>query len=837
MDEHTNAGSAPMTNTSGEAQEMESTQSLLEQALLAHWERRYADAKALYQNALNLDPGLLSGRVWYAILLAQQGWPGEAEAELACALEIEPALTATRLEIARNQEPNDDAILSLWGLLEIHRGNLTSAQKWFDLALRLNPDNTAALIWKAQAEANQGHLDVAEGLFRQAIQRRIADPAVHREYACLLVKTQRYPEAVEQVEAALELDPDDVETHQILDEVKATLERQREINRLVEIGYEALQAGQWEEALQQAEAVLAKVPDSTEAQALKAEAEAAQLREQIRKHLAEADRLMAEEDYEGATAELEAAQQLLPGDEEIQERLEAVEEKRRTYQITTRYREEARQKAQDGDIQGALTLLEAALQLDPESVSLREAHQQLVKQSEAMELLAQARTLARRDPSSALELVSRAQGLAPELANIEVVKAEVQAQIAARREMDEALRLASERRSAGQLSEARQLLLNTLKAHPDAPPLEEALQDVERELEAKVEELFNQGRQAEQSGDPEKAIALYEQAVSLLPEHTAAQDALTSLTRSLERQAQARRLQREAKRLYAAGEYAGAEQTLRRALELSPEDETLQSTLRQWEQERAARDRAAKAIEYQRQAEESEARGDYQRAATFWEEALRLQPDDQTIRQGHAAFAERQRRREAEELATPPPAAPEPALAEADIATRHHAEQALAAWRTGDMAECLAAARQAYELVGDAIDARDLGLQCGLVWVGLSWASSADLTEAESKSLRQATAKIERSDAPLRTNFNAHLLSHLTHAVMIKERYPLENLALAANTPDPRDRQLIEMVSRYTRLNDQARQELHEALAARAPGDAMGALVLHTMTELLRRRE
>ena len=837
MDEHTNVNSVPMPNTSGERLATEDHQSLLEQALLAHWERRYADAEVLYQQALDLDPGLLSGRVWYAILLAQREQPGEANTELERALEIDPALTATRLEIARNQEPNDDAILSLQGLLEIHRGNLTSAREWFNLAVRLNPDNAGALVWKAQVETAQGHLDVAESLFKRAQQLRPDDPAICLAYGHFLNDNRRYAEAIEQFETALALGADDAEIRPTLDEAEAAEETEREVDQLVKAGKAALEADQWIEALQKAEAALAEAPDSVEAQALKVEAEAAGLREQIRKHLGEADRLMAEENYEGATAELEAAQQLLPGDEEIRERLEAVGEKQRTYQITTRYREDARQKAQDGDIQGALTLLEAALQLDPESVSLREAHQQLVKQSEALGLLAQARTLARRDPSSALELVSRAQDLAPELKDIEVVKAEVQAQIAARGEVDEALRLASERRSAGRLSESRQLLLDALKAHPDEPPLQEALQDVERELEAKVEELFNQGRQAEQSGYPEKAVELYEKAMDLLPEHTAVQDALSSLTRSLERQAQARRLQREAKRLYAAGEYAGAEQTLRHALELSPEDEALQSTLRQWEQERAARDQAAQAIEYQHRAEESEGRGDYQQATAFWKEALRLQPDDQTIRQGHVAFAERQRRREAEELAAPPPAAPKPALAEADATIRQRVEQAMAAWQAGDMTKCLAAARQAYELVGDATDVRDLGLQCGLVWVGLTWASSADLLEAELKSLRQTATEIERSDAPLRTNFNAHLLSHLTQAVVINERYPLENLALPANTPDPKDQRLIEMVGRYTRLNDQARQELHEALATRATDDDMGMLILHTITELLRRRE
>jgi hypothetical protein len=71
---------------------------------------------------------------------------------------------------------------------------------------------------------------------------------------------------------------------------------------------------------------------------------------------------------------------------------------------------------------------------------------------------------------------------------------------------------------------------------------------------------------------------------------------------------------------------------------------------------------------------------------------------------------------------------------------------------------------------------------------------------------------------------------------MVNDHYPLVNLALPSNTPDSQDRRLVEMVSRYARLDEQSRQELHDALAARATGD-MGALVVHTITELLRRRK
>jgi len=104
-------------------------QALLSQALLAQRERRDAAAEDGYQQALALAPQLLSGLVWYALLLMEQGRADEASAKLDQAIAVDAAMTATRLETAQKLEPDNDAAQSLWKLYENRRKGKESARQ------------------------------------------------------------------------------------------------------------------------------------------------------------------------------------------------------------------------------------------------------------------------------------------------------------------------------------------------------------------------------------------------------------------------------------------------------------------------------------------------------------------------------------------------------------------------------------------------------------------------------------------------------------------------------------------------------------------------------------
>ena len=102
---------------------------LLSQALLAHRECRDAAAEDGYQQALALDPQLLSGLVWYALLLMEHGRVDEATAKLDQAIAMDAATTATRLETALKLEPDHDAIQKLWKLYENRRKEKESVRQ------------------------------------------------------------------------------------------------------------------------------------------------------------------------------------------------------------------------------------------------------------------------------------------------------------------------------------------------------------------------------------------------------------------------------------------------------------------------------------------------------------------------------------------------------------------------------------------------------------------------------------------------------------------------------------------------------------------------------------
>ncbi|MBN1889180.1 MAG: hypothetical protein JW850_14400 [Thermoflexales bacterium] len=745
MSENDNADQTVVAGNTG--QPPAAAQSLLDQALLAHWERRYAQAEALYKQVLKLDPGLLSGHVKYAILLAQQGRPGEAAEELKQAFIIDADGTANRLRVAQEQEPHNSAISDLWDRFEFYRESL---------------------------------------------------------------QTQR------------------AQDQELLDRVK----------QLVQTGQAALQAEQWGDALRIANAILADLPESKDAQSLKAKAEAeiaaAQRRDQVRQHLASAERFEAQGDYESASAELEAAQQLLPGDDEIQERLEAIEGKKRVRQQVARYRQDAQQKVAEGDRQKARQILELAIQLDPGDASLREAMQQVERQGNAAALLEKARVLISSNLATALDLVRQARNTAPDIPGSQTLEADIQARLQVEFAIEQALKQAADCGTQERWHDARQVLDNALKTQPDDPRLRKALSDVDKNLKAYVQGLLGQGHAAQEIRELKKALELYERAASMAPEHTRAQKALAELKDLIDRQARAQVLGDQAQQSYAAGDYAAAERALRQAIELVPGNELFQATLRQWEQKRTAREQATIVEPPPEPSPAEPPLPEPPPVETLPEEPPQAEPPPPSPAEPP--------------LPEPPPIEPSPqesSPAEAlspesvpddpDEAVRYYAQRSVTAWQAGDTAECTAAAQQGYGVKGSTKQLQALRLQCGLAWAGLAWASSEDLPKSELQVLSQTVLDIERQDKPLRADFNAHLLSHLARAMLARDTSTLANLALDGNTPDKDDQQLVKLVDRHARLDDQARQDLYDALKAKASGD-MGALVVHTITELLRRR-
>ena len=92
---------------------------LLGAALVAQDLHRYVEAGKLYQTLLAQQPDLLWGRVWYVILLVQQGRVDEAIPHLQHALGRDPTLAMQYVEVARQQNPDNTAIEQVGALCAV----------------------------------------------------------------------------------------------------------------------------------------------------------------------------------------------------------------------------------------------------------------------------------------------------------------------------------------------------------------------------------------------------------------------------------------------------------------------------------------------------------------------------------------------------------------------------------------------------------------------------------------------------------------------------------------------------------------------------------------------
>jgi tetratricopeptide (TPR) repeat protein len=460
-------------------------QSFVEGALLARWESRYADADALFMQALDRESHATVALVWHAILLAEMARWRDASSKFKTALMHDAAQTRTILQAARDSEPSNDAIAWLTGSLELGEENLATARQIFEMVLchkpahvgsllglaqtlvwqgddargedhwvrarTLAPDDPAvsdvkqaierikkikqvqALIRLAWSEANRKRLAVAEGLFAEAKQLLPADWMIRREYARFLFKTQRYAEAIQELESFAS--PDDPETRKLLEQYGEMLRAQVLVNE--------------------------------------------QRRQEILGYFAEAERRAEEEDYDGAIAQLRAAEDLLPGDTEIRERLDALEEKRNKFKVIQQLCQEAERHFAVDNFDRAFELLERAIQLDETSRTPRQLRDKFTRQRAARELLTQARAAADTDLASALSSLTRARELAPKDSEISALQNEL---ILRQAQVEQTLNDARGLNDARQFQQALTVLQDAMRVYPNDARLQKACDDVQIQI-------------------------------------------------------------------------------------------------------------------------------------------------------------------------------------------------------------------------------------------------------------------------------------------------------------------------------------------------------------------
>lgn len=212
--------------------------------LIHHYGYAAAQAKRQAKSALYLDIARANTaerpadpKAWHdlAELALSCGLVPEAESACRQALALQPAvapaMTLATILLNRGDLEEADAILQqlAWqdaapahalaalGAIALRRGRLEESAEWLDTALRREPDNIIALLYRARMEDCRGEFERAGALLDAAaalapaladVTRRVqahaarADADAHRQAG-------RHPQACQLYVQALKLDPDD----------------------------------------------------------------------------------------------------------------------------------------------------------------------------------------------------------------------------------------------------------------------------------------------------------------------------------------------------------------------------------------------------------------------------------------------------------------------------------------------------------------------------------------------------------------------------------------------------------------------------------------------------
>jgi tetratricopeptide (TPR) repeat protein len=101
-------------------------------------------------------------------------------------------------------------------IVEIQWERYSDARPHLEQALKLSPNNSRALYYRALVERNEGNLDLAVADFQTVLKSFPWSKDAHRELGFSYYQQHKYPQALTEYEALQSIDPDDLAAHYIL---------------------------------------------------------------------------------------------------------------------------------------------------------------------------------------------------------------------------------------------------------------------------------------------------------------------------------------------------------------------------------------------------------------------------------------------------------------------------------------------------------------------------------------------------------------------------------------------------------------------------------------------
>jgi tetratricopeptide (TPR) repeat protein len=145
---------------------------------------------------------------------------GLALAQLARRIPSVQSLFASRalslLEQAARTWPDDVAVGEAWGFVLALQGHLPEARATYDAVLAQCPERELTLVEAADLATATGQTDAAIGYWRRALAVNPWFSRYHAGLAKVLADRRSWPEAIKEAQAALRLNPADVETRLLL---------------------------------------------------------------------------------------------------------------------------------------------------------------------------------------------------------------------------------------------------------------------------------------------------------------------------------------------------------------------------------------------------------------------------------------------------------------------------------------------------------------------------------------------------------------------------------------------------------------------------------------------